>query len=174
MADVFNILAEDHRNILDDDAVPTLRLSNTHASGVGAWVENTNASGGLALNVDSTAGLGVDVDAGGVGVDVDVSGSDEAINALSAGGEALVARSQATEAHVLDIALDTAVSSPTVGLVRMTNSAASGVMFEFSGGLISTASLAGGSGVDSTHAGAIPVKLVGEDKVVYLMTYEIA
>lgn len=157
MADVINIAAEDNRNIIDDDAVPALTLTNTHASGHGAKIENTNATGGTALDVDSTAG---------VGIDVDVSGSNEAINALSASGVAVKAYSQATEAHVAEFLHSTAIASATVAPVKVHTSAPSGVVFEFNSSLISTASL-------SVVAGAFPVLMSGEDKVVYLVGYEV-
>lgn len=143
MADVINLQAEDNRNIIDDDAVPTLTLTNTHASGFGAKVENTNATGGTALDVNSTAG---------VGIDVDVSGSNEAINADSASGKAIVAegllastiQSSATAASALEVAhKSTIVSSVTVAPFRVISSAASGPLVDFgvidSGGVVSAA-----------------------------------
>lgn len=144
MADVINISAEDNRNIIDDDAVPALTLESTHASGYGLKVTNTNAAGGTAAWVVSTAGTALNVDGtAGVGIDVDSGGANAAINALSAGAQALIARSQATEANVIDLAHDTALSSATVAVLKAVSSTASAPLFEFGNvdtAVVSTAS----------------------------------
>jgi hypothetical protein len=145
MSDVINLMAEDNRNIIDDDAVPALTLDNTNASGTGLKV--TASGGGTVLDIDSTTGTAIDV--------------------KSAGGVALAARSQATEVEAASFWHDTAIASPTVAPVVIGTSAASGVLFEFNSGLVSSASIA-------VMAGAFPVRMVGEDKVVYLVGYEIA
>lgn len=112
MADIINLQAEDNRNIIDDDAVPTLTLQNTNATANG---------GGIALKATSSAD------------------------------------------HALDVY---GSANATIAPIRAVNSVASGAIFEIGGALISTASL-------TVHAGAIPVRLEGEDKIVYLVGYEI-
>jgi hypothetical protein len=156
--DIVNLAAETERNIIDDDAEAALILTNTNASGYALKAENTNATGGTSIDCDSTAG---------VGIDIDVSGSNEAINALSASGSAIKAYSQATEAHVVDIIHNTAIASATVAPIKIGTSAPSGVVLELNSALISTASL-------SVIAGAFPVLMTGEDKVVYLVGYEVS
>jgi hypothetical protein len=153
MAELVNLNVDSGRNIIDDDAEATLELVNSNASGTALWA---NASaGGVGVNVDTTTGIGIDVDStSGTGVDV-----------LTA-GTAAVLKSSASEGYAADLA-HSVIASPTVAPLKITSSAASGVAMEFNVGLVSTASL-------TVHAGAIPVKLTGEDKVVYLVGYEIA
>jgi hypothetical protein len=163
MADVINLMAEDNRNIIDDDAVPTLTLENTNASGTGAKV---NASGGgTGMDLDSTSGIGLDLDTTtGLALDID-STSGQGIDVVTAGTGAII-KSTATEGRPLQVVHATAVASPTVAPLLVGTSAASGAVFEFDSALISTASL-------TVAAGAFPVKMTGEDKVVYLVGYEV-
>lgn len=65
-----------------------------------------------------------------------------------------------------DHALEATSSGATTAPVRLVNSTASGVLMEMAGGLISTASL-------TVLGGVFPVRLVAEDKVVYLKGWEI-
>ena len=163
MADVINLNAEDNRNIIDDDAVPTLSLDNTNASGSGLKVEATG--GGTVLDVNAAGGIGIDLDGTtGIGIDIDNT-TGTGIDVLT-GGTAGVFKSSASTGYALDVSRSV-VGSPTVAPMKVTVSAASGAVFEFNSPLISTASL-------SVIAGAFPVKMTGEDKVVYLVGFEIA
>lgn len=156
--DIINIQAELNRNIIDDDAEPALELETTSATGHA-----------VKLVASTSGGAGADIDITGTGnaIDADVTGTGDAVDALSSGGKAAVLKSQATESAVLDVSHDTAIASPTVAPVLITTSAASGAVFEFNSPLISTASL-------SVVAGAFPVLMTGEDKVVYLVGYEVS
>lgn len=155
--DILNLEAEAGRNIIDDDAEPALILQNTNAAGTVLQLV-ASTSGGLGLDVNVTGT--------GAGLDVDVTGTGIAGDFASSGGKAIVGRSAASAAYVADFRHSVA-ASPTVAPVLIGTSAASGVLFEFNSGLISTASLI-------MPAGAFPVKMTGSDKIVYLVGYEIA
>jgi len=154
--DILNLAAEAGRNIIDDDAEPALILQNTNASGTALNLV-ASTSGGVGLNVDVTGT--------GAGVDADVTGTGIAGDFASSGGKAVVGRSAASAAYVADFS-HSVVASPTVAPVLVGTSAASGALFEFNVGLISSASIA-------VRTAFFPVKSTAEDKIVYLAGYEI-
>lgn len=174
MADVINLNAEDNRNIIDDDAVPTLTLENTHASGkalllkpsgggVGLDLDQTTGTG---LDIDLTTGIGVDIDAtSGTGVDVDVT-TGTAFDGVASTGIAGKFYSSATTGRAID-AGRTVIGSTTIAPVRITASVASGALMEFNSPLVSTASL-------TVYAGSFPVFQTAEGKVVYIPGYIVA
>jgi len=72
MADIINLNAEDNRNIIDDDAVPTLTLENTNA---------TVSGGGTALKARSTADHVLDLTGAGVATIAPI----RAVNSVASG-----------------------------------------------------------------------------------------
>jgi len=152
MADIINLMAEDNRNIIDDDAVPTLTLENSNA-------------GGTALKAVASAG--------GTGLDVDVTGAGTAGDFASSTGKGLAAqgalantiKSTASAAHALDLS-HTVIASPTVAPLKLLSSAASGAIMELNVGLVSTASL-------TVYARSIPVKLTDTGEIMYIPGYKI-
>ena len=141
MADIINLQAEDNRDIVDDDAVPTLRLDNTNAAGTGLKLEASG--GGTVLDLNASGGIGIDLDGTtGIGIDIDNSGAGTGVDVLTA-GKAAVLKSTATEQVVLDVAHSVAVSSTTVAPVRVQTSGASAPLLQFGAvdyGVVSTAS----------------------------------
>lgn len=116
MADLVNLNAESGRNIIGDDSTPTLTLENT--------------SSGNALQLQNAGGTGV------------------ALSIVSTPTTALFANVVGTAGHFRSnaslqpavIADQGVISSPTVAVVRLTQSAASGAFFELRGFLASIAS----------------------------------
>jgi hypothetical protein len=143
MSDVINIMAEDNRNIIDDDAVPTLTLENSNASGT-ALKAVASTSGGIGVDVNVTgAGAGLDVDVTGGGTAGDFASSTGA--AIAAEGAAISAiRSTASAVGALQVEhKSTVLASPTVAPLKVVVSVASGALVDFgtidSGAVISAA-----------------------------------
>lgn len=156
MADVLNLATSANRNIIEDGTSPALTLENTssgntlllqNAAGTGIQLSQISApttaqvvkgaAGGVEVYVGGTAGAFDST--GGIALNV-ASCPTTAVN-VSAVGVAGRFKSTASESNVLDLAHLTAVASPTVAVVRIGSSAASGPAFEFHGGCIeSTAS----------------------------------
>lgn len=72
MADVINLMAEHGRNIIEDDAVPTLELGNSYA---------TAGGGGTALKASSTADHVLDI----VGAGIATIAPIKAVNSVASG-----------------------------------------------------------------------------------------
>jgi hypothetical protein len=129
MSDLLNLDAESGRNIIGDDATPTITLENTSS---GNTLNLQNAGGtGVQLSMISAPTTSQMVRGGHLGLDVQV------------GGMAGQFRSTASGGAVLDLARTTAVGSPTVALLKLQTSTPSGPLFEFGSvdkGVVSTAS----------------------------------
>lgn len=139
MSDVINIFAESGRNVIEDDAVPTFTFENTSS---GECLKLQNAGGtGVQLSTVSCPTTSVYVTGASTGVEV------------LAVGSAGVFKSSASASVPVDIIRSTAVSSPTVAMLRVSTSGASAPALEFRGTcIVSTASAA------ATYAAGIRVK----------------
>jgi len=152
MADTLNLAAESGRNIIGDDSSPTLTLENTSS---GNTLKLQNAGGtGTSLSIISCPTVSLKIASGGAGAEVESAVEN-------------YFKSSVTEQHALVIEHTTAIASPTVAPLKLGTSAASGAVIEFDIGLVSNASIA-------TMAGAVPVRLKGEDKIAYIPIYEIS
>ncbi len=160
MSDVINIKAASDRNIIEDGATPALTLENTSS---GNCLRLQNAGGtGQALSIVSCPTTAINIGSGGMAVTGDYSITGD----LTVTGDSIF-KSTASASNVVDVSHTTAIGSPTVAPLKVTHSAASGVAFEMNIGLNSSASI-------SVMAGTIPVRLTGEDKVVYIPLFEIS
>jgi hypothetical protein len=164
-SDVINIAAETGRNIIDDDAEAAFEFETSNAAGT-AVLLTASTSGGKGLDVDVTgtgAGIDVDVTGGGAAAELN-STTGSAITAVGATSSTL--QGNASAAHCVEISHVTAVASPTVAPLKVATSAASGAIMDVSMGLVSTASL-------TINVGALPIRLAGEDKIVYINLFDI-
>lgn len=125
MTDVLNLDAESNRNIIGDDSSATLMLENTSS---GECLKLQNAAGsGTQLSTVSCPTTSVYVVSGALGAKIHgVGGVD--------------VRSTATSSPAAEF-VHTTLGSPTIGVIRATQSTASGAFMTFRGAVISTASL---------------------------------
>ncbi len=128
--DLLNLNAEDGRDIITDSSAPGLNMVQS-GTGEGFGVDGSSTGDGVSIDQSST-GMGIDIgvttgdaiEADGTGILLDLNAGDttgayEAVNITTAN-----------------------YSNPSVGMVVLTNSCASGVYLEFTGkGVVSTASL---------------------------------
>ena len=128
MADLLNLNAESGRNIIGDDSSPSLNLENS-SSGECLKLQNAGGTGNQLSTVSCpTTALYLQ------------SASKYVIDVL--GSVATVAtrfRSSASAGVVLELG-HSVIGAPTVPLMVMTNSCASGAFFQFKGFLASIAS----------------------------------
>lgn len=127
MADVINLAAESGRNIIGDDASPTLTLENT-SSGQPLKLQNAGGTG-VQLSGISCPTTAIDIASGGKGSEIE-------------GAVASTFNSSATAEAALAVGhLGAVLGSPTIGTFAVMNSTASGAFFEFKGAFMSTASI---------------------------------
>lgn len=128
--DLINLNAEDGRDIITDSAAPGLNIVQS-GTGEGLGIDGSSTGDGVSIDQSST-GIGADISvATGDGVEVDGTGTLLDLNAKDTTG--------AYEAVNITTAN---YSHPSVGMVTLTNSCASGCYLEFTGlGVVSTASL---------------------------------
>lgn len=151
MSDLINLAAESDRNIIGDDASPTLTLENI--------------SSGETLKLQNAKGTGVQLS--GISCPttaVKITGAAKVVELL--GTVASTIKSAATEAAALDLG-HSVWSSPTIAPLKLRVSTASGAVIDFASPLVSCASL-------TVHSFAIPIKHDAEDKIAYLVAYTIA
>lgn len=123
--DTVNLYAETDRGIISDDTGSALNLENTST---GSALALKNTSSGNCLELKNASGTGIQLSS--------VSAPTTAIDVLVAGkaavGSAVRFRSAASLGNALELG-QSVVGSPTVALLVMTNSCASGAFFEFKG-----------------------------------------
>lgn len=128
--DLVNLNAEDGKDIITDSSAPGLNIIQT-GTGTGFGVVGSSTGDGIAVDQSST-GKGLDISVTtGDGIEIDGTGTLLDLNA-----------GDLTGAYPAVEIVSSNYSHPSVGLLKIVTSAASGPFLEFSGlGVVSTASL---------------------------------